>query len=166
MSYIELHRTKGLNPHLSVCSVCGGPARDVILIGRREVKTTCPECDTINYGSFSYEKCGNCGSSLRGGASSRIEDNEKIPSICEECEAKQKKQIDEMRAMVSAGGIYWVCAVNKRHKGIYTADSPLAIWVREKMGIAPPKPCGIQHSSKDCPICSPLKEQSNEPAAV
>lgn len=147
---IRLHPTKGVNPRLTFCRRCGGEANELILVGAQDMKYTCDDCGTLHYGRPDLGRCGKC-KGTRFTQAGRLTEYEKLPAsdYCDDC----KKEIAEHKAIVEAGGIYWQCP--KGHGGAIRHTSPLAARVREKAGIAAPKPVGIKLEEDNCPACHP-----------
>lgn len=147
MSDLVLHPKKGLNPHLGLCPRCGKESGEILLLGIRDRKITCPDCGTVNYGSRISEKCGRCGSPLANGTAEAIEETEKIPAgLCKECQEKQKA-VDEM---VAKGGVYFRCK-KCGSQGALVSGHPFSALVREKLKIKAPGKCGAELD--ECPQC-------------
>jgi len=146
MSQVTLHPTKGVNPHLTICSRCGADS-GVILLGVKDYTSTCDSCGMIHIGGTNNGKCQKCRSTSL--TRKPIQEHEKIPGIiCHACEEKQK----ECDAEVKAGGIYWKCK-DCHSTGALKASSELVMHVRNHFGIKAPAPCGVEFSKDDCPVC-------------
>lgn len=100
-----LHKTKGVNPRMTVCYRCGKDAESIILLGKNDKKVTCSNCGTINYGCNKHDKCNKCGFKMYNSEQEEIGEYEKIPVLCSECE----KEIESFKNVVSSGGIYFKC---------------------------------------------------------
>jgi hypothetical protein len=150
MSLITLHPTLGLNPRLTYCTRCGRDGPDLMLLGNRNWKRKCASCGCINYGASAKDDCGSCGVKLWNSERIELEEREKLPgSLCNDCQ----KEVDQHAAIVAEGGIYWKCRDCKKG-GVIWGSSELAKRVREKMGVEPPKPCGVEFTKAEgCPAC-------------
>jgi len=144
-----LDNKKGVNPFLSVCPRCGKDT-GVVLVGKRDIVTTCANCGTRNYGSYRHEKCGGCRAPLRDGKSRKLEEQEKLPgAFCEEC----LKEAEVWEEEVKRGGVYWRCKCGC--DGVFKADSEVAVSYRQLAGKPAPEVLGV--SVKACLMCSKEK---------
>jgi hypothetical protein len=135
---IQLHPTKGINPHVTFCVQCGVDV-GIALIGNRDKKRTCDNCDTVNYGAKASDSCGKCGLSLRTAKAEEIREGERLPGgLCNDCQAEQK----EHREIVEQGGVYWKCR-ECTLRGVIK-PSPFAEMVREQLGTPTPQLCGVE----------------------
>ena len=151
MGSLPLHKTKGINPHMTICSRCGEDGRDILLLGVHDKKWRCSSCDTINLSAGMPRECGSCKSRCGFTSEGEVGEFEKlVTGLCDKC-AKDLKEFDKI---VSEGGIYWRCK-DCSATGVIRGDSPFAKAVRKEMGIAAPKPAGVEFSNKDCPSCGP-----------
>lgn len=141
MSSINLSKEKGLNPRLTYCTRCGGDAGEIVLLGDREYKIKCSNCDCWNFGAKFSDTCGKCKQTLRGGSRERIEDDEKLPSsnLCDEC----VKEIQKYKNIVTEGGVYFRCK-QCGSEGVIKGESEYAKHAREYAKIFPPDPMGIE----------------------
>jgi len=158
---MKLHPDKGLNPRLTVCTQCGADV-GLALLGEHNIKYTCPKCGCVHFGPPDHHKCGKCEEPFsRVWKKEEIGENEKLPGgLCDAC----RKQADLMKEVVAEGGIYWKCTVCGSN-GAIKSSSSLCAMVREKMGIAPPAPCGIEfHGAEEgrCPVCSEKAEKEQK----
>ena len=145
---LSLHKKKGLNPHLTVCSNCGGPTNEIVLIGAHAYIGRCQGCGLTIYRQRggACPKCKGSVEYVRG-----IEDNERLTGgLCDKCTEEQ----NGLKAEVVAGGIYWRCSDCQSH-GVLKRTSELAIAVRRQMKIEAPAPCGVEFSKTECPACGP-----------
>ena len=143
---ISLHKIKGLNPHLSICYKCGKDNGEIILLGNNDSLNRCNNCDIQQIGRG---KCTNCEAN-NWSFIRNIDEEEKLPwNLCKECESEKK----EHEAIVADGGIYWKCS-NCNSNGVIKKTSPICQEVRRQMNIDLPNPCGVEFTSKECPICS------------
>lgn len=142
---LSLHPTLGVNPYLSFCPRCGGDGPDIMLIGNRTAVHQCRSCNTMLFGSKSYEPCGKCGASGPHTYLREIEKWDKLPGgLCEKCEKEEKEHLE----MVQAGGVYFKCEKCSA-TGVVKASSELAKHVRSKLNIEPPALCGVTFDSCD-----------------
>ena len=137
---IILHQELGVNPKLTFCPRCGGDAEELILIGARTRIDKCSECGTTVYGGISLRSPCRCGrrSSVTIG---HIGKHDKLPASqpCAKCRA----EIDNHKAVVAEGGIYWKCKECTR-EGVILARSKYAKAVRKQLKVKKPDPCGIE----------------------
>lgn len=148
---ITLHPERGVNPRMTYCPRCGKDANELVLLGARERKVTCPGCGCVNFGAGTGGDCGNCGRPLWNGEVGTIGEHERLPATepCNEC----RKELDLHAAVVAEGGVYWKCRDCKK-SGVIYGSSGLAQAVRKTMGIEPPAPCGVEFSKAEgCPAC-------------
>lgn len=148
---IRLHREKGLNPHMTVCPRCGKDGDSIVLLGATDKIHTCPKCGLRHVGRPDDGECQGCGA---GFARERwktrtIEDYERLPVRCKACD----DELAEWESVVKAGGVYFRCADCKT-EGVIRAESEMAKAAREQLGVPPPKPCGVQFTKADCPLCT------------
>lgn len=157
---IELDREKGVNPRVTICVDCGKDV-GVALLGRHDGLYKCRDCGGLSVGGkphknrpghLGFSECPKCGAHDSYEWVGKIPEHEKLPiERCDECAAKQKAADDE----VKAGGVYWKCE-DCQSRGAIRAEAPLSKAVREKTGISPPDPVGVQFSKDhDCPACGP-----------
>jgi rubrerythrin len=150
MSHITLHKELGVNPRLTYCPQCGGESNELLLLGNTNKVYRCEACNTPHIGRPKRGKCMNCG---HGSVpfERELDRMEKLPgSICDSCQEKNAAVAEE----VAKGGIHWRCS-DCGSAGAIKAGHPLAVRVREQMGIEPPDPCGIEFSKEEmCPVCS------------
>lgn len=143
---IHLHKTKGVNPHLTFCRRCGRDGNELILLGTRDYKTQCPNCNTMNYGSSPRDKCGKCKKSMHNGKKESIEEYERLPSgdICDNC----KKELDNTEAIVIAGGIYFKCSFGCEGA---IPDCEFTKDFRKDNNIPTPEKVGVEFDADNCP---------------
>lgn len=142
---------------MTFCPRCGKDENEIVLVGARQNILKCRECGTTIFGHRQSDACPKCGNKRRAYGMSdefdfvrKIEAHERLPGgICDECE----KEILSHKEIVRQGGIYWKCKDCQR-EGVIKASAPLAGVVREKTGIAPPNPVGIEFTKEQgCPAC-------------
>ena len=147
---IILHKTLGINPRLTVCPRCGGEVNEIALLGNQNtlyqyLRSGCQLHMRYHLG----HRCPSC-----RGYSERVREldaHEKVlaSDICDKC----KKELQEHKAIVEEGGVYWKCS-NCHSEGVIKGNSELARAVREHSGIKAPDPVGIEFTEKECPVCS------------
>ncbi len=158
---IPLSKEHGINPALTICPRCRGEGRDLVLAGNSN-KWKCLNCDRLHVvyvGQALKMEC-ECGNRYRNNKS-RWENvgkfdgskDKAIGGLCEACE----KEMAEHKKIVEAGGVYWRCK-DCGSSGVIKADSDYSKAVRKELGIAPPKPGGVEFDSNACPICKEKKE--------
>jgi len=93
------------------------------------------------------DKC-RCGRASWG-AKTELDDYEKIPASepCDKCKA----ELENLDAIVKAGGLYWKCPLG--HHGAIKANE-FTEAVREQIGVPAPEPAGVEFDV-DCPQCHP-----------
>jgi hypothetical protein len=147
---IRLHAKHGVNPKLTYCPRCHGEARELMLIGADDDKFSCRVCETVSFGARKCLKCADGGAGER----SKIGEHERLPGgLCDACEVESREHWTE----VQAGGVYFKCA-DCGVRGVIKSGAAFAATVREAHGLAAPKACGVEFSTRDCPQCGPGKE--------
>lgn len=143
---------------MTICPTCGKDGPELLLLGDSDYLFKCRNCDMhILAGKRGPESCPKCKahrtSRSEFSLERRLDEFEKLPgSLCDAC----KKNQDEIKAAVVAGGVYWRCK-DCRASGALQPHAAMAKHVREQMKIAAPEPCGIEFSVKECPACGPNK---------
>ena len=144
---LPLHKTKGINAHLTVCQRCGEGV-GLALMGAYNTVGVC-ECGVTMYGATGSAKCPSCGQVGNYHDKRRIEEYEKLPGgLCDKCREEDK----EHAAVVAAGGVYFRC-MDCGHRGVVKGTAPLAKFARRKLKIKKPAPCGIEFNKTNCPLC-------------
>ncbi len=162
MSGIKLHKTKGLNPYMTICPRCGEDGDELILIGSATGVYKCSECNMISYGGKPKQNiCPNCKAKYSYNKIRDLDEYEKIPAS-EPC-SKCQKELEKHKAEVAAGGVYWRCK-DCGSKGVIIATSNYAKAVRDQHELHNGEPCGVKFSDKDCPVCSviAMEAKTNE----
>lgn len=146
---IRLDRERGVNPRMTLCRQCGGDTPELALLGTADHLHKCTSCGASVLGTVRQKKCSRCGASALVYVR-RLGEMEKVPigGLCDEC----KKKHEAADTMVKEGGIYWKCDIC-HSEGAIPKDHPMAVHVREKLNIQPPKPCGVSLVPEDCPVC-------------
>ena len=142
---IRLHKTKGVNAHMTVCPRCGKDGDSIVLLGAEDKKYLCSECDAVNYGLSKGKSCNRCGSTYVSYLGI-VEDYEKVPALCKACE----DELETFHKEIKQGGVFFRCT-KCGAEGVIKGDSDLAIATRLHTGIKAPKPVGIELN--DCPNC-------------
>jgi len=143
---ILLHKEKGINPHMTICSRCGGDGEEILLLGTSDTKFYCSGCSQNVIAPARTNKCPNCRRYDTLDLIGTIDDWEKITTgICSKCE----KELKEHKKVVSEGGIYFRCKCGA--EGVIKPSNKICKDVRDKMNIQAPKPCGVELPS--CPAC-------------
>ena len=147
MSGVKLHKTKGLNPRLTYCRRCGGEGKEIVLLGAVENVYECSHCGMKSIGAM-RKACPECGHKMWNKLGP-LEEHEKLPAseFCDKCIA----ELEEFKAIVEAGGIYWKCA-DCGSTGV-VKPGEFADMIREKLDIME-GPCGVTFNKTDCPSCS------------
>lgn len=150
MSSIKLHPEKGVNPKLTYCPRCGGPGRELILVGADEGVYKCSSCEITVFG-YGHGTCPSCKKSHVLKRERMIGEHEKLPGgLCEKCE----KEEAEHKAIVEAGGVYFRC-VDCGVSGVIKATAPVAQVARAELKVPTPGLCGVEFTKNDCPKCGP-----------
>ena len=146
-----------LGCQLTFCPRCGGEGKELIMTGNRRAVTTCPSCNTQNFGSRQSDTCGRCNHELRGGSSRKMEEKEKLPgtTVCDKCKAELK----EHKNIVLAGGVHFRCK-DCSCVGVIKNTSEFAAKVRKAHKLSEPdddgnyKECGVEFTKAEgCPAC-------------
>lgn len=164
MSHITLHKERGVNPRLTICTWCH---KDVglVLLGAREHIYRCTNCSQVSIGGRPGTPgncvCPKCDRHDTYVQDRKIGEHEKINlgELCDDCAKKRA----EHEAEVAAGGIYWRCDVC-HSAGVLRATAELSKDVRKKLGIEPPKPCGVAFDKETCPVCAQAEKPTPQEA--
>lgn len=142
MSSITLDSRLGVNPRLTFCTMCGGDSNELALLGDRNYKRQCRNCECWNYGSTASDKCGKCKQQLHDGSKVMLDEHERLPSSspCDDCQ--------KLISAVKDGGVFWRC-----EDGCFGAikKSKYADQVRLAHNIEAPEPCGVMYDADNCP---------------
>jgi len=137
MSYIELHKTKGVNAHMTYCPRCKGEASELILVGADD---GIYECNAPSSAGGPHKMagrprprmqqahCPECGYDVSWTRVGTLEDGVRLPATqpCDTCQ----KEMKEHEAVVEAGGVYFRCNDCKA-QGVIKASAPFAMLARE-----------------------------------
>lgn len=157
---IPLSKKHGLNPCMAICPRCLKDHNSEIFLLGASVLTECPMCKAKIYryaGRGSWEECPNCGEkrSVIGNNFPVIErdvDGSAVrivgSQLCEKC----KKEVEEYKVEVLAGGVHWRCA-NCRSAGVIKAHAEMAKQLRDKHHELEGKEFGVEWPG--CPRCDP-----------
>ena len=144
---IRLHKEKFLNPHLTFCPRCGGDGPDLLLLGAVDKVYRCLKCGMLHIGYPKGKICQKCSGDVE--FERKLDDHERLPgNWCDACE----KEAKEHEEIVDAGGIYFKCA-DCKVEGVLKPSEYTEL-VRKQIGVEAPKPCGIEYTKGDCPVCS------------
>ncbi len=140
ISNIPLHKTRGLDPHLTYCPRCGGDGTGLTLGALRKA--------TLEDGRVVYAQLGKTARTAKDLGLQPFElnwvdvdEHERVPdsSICDECEqevALHKKEVD-------LGGVYFRCLACST-TGVIKHNHALAVSVRKDAGVKAPEPIGVE----------------------
>jgi ribosomal protein L37AE/L43A len=130
----------------SCCRNCGTPTGPVLL-GSDEL-WTCTSCEAQHIGKPEAELC-HCGAVAKHTGTINPEDVLPV-GMCQNCSSNEEGAIKD----VEAGGAYWRCS-DCGMSGALTADHEASKLIREKTGIKPPEPVGIELDKEHgCPFCN------------
>ena len=148
MAGIPVSKKHGVNPSIGVCPNCGKENGEILLLGRCN-EYRCQACGQIIYGK-GRQQCPRCKSLSIDLVKNDVEAPRCIPTrYCDAC----KKMFKEHKALVRQGGIYWRCT-KCGSGGVVRPGTVGALVVRHKLGIVAPKPCGVEFTEEQCPVCS------------
>ncbi|MBE9572120.1 MAG: hypothetical protein IMF11_15945 [Proteobacteria bacterium] len=144
---VIVSKTHGMNISLAKCTRCGSPTGELLLLGKTN-EYKCLACGSVIFGN-SPRNCPDCNSPNVA----LIERDAKAPKflshgLCDTC----KEEMENFRAAVRQGGIFWRCK-DCGSEGVIKPGRFLALMARCKMGIVAPKPCGIEFTRDECPVC-------------
>ena len=149
---IRLSEDHGINPALTTCPRCGGEAEELVLAGDA-TKYECNDCGRMHLGRKEPCICGCTGFTSMG----KFDGSKDKVFAAEPCD-KCKADLEKLRDIVTAGGIYWQC-ISCKNSGALQANEFTA-HIRDESGIATPNPCAVQFDETNCPICT--KEAADE----
>jgi len=146
--------------HTMMCNYCGKILERTIEIKDGEnIKHQCPKCGIFIVAETGRKECYKCGTELT--EIGKIDDLEKIGTICQNCQERVAKQIKEHSEIVKEGGIYFRCLKCKTN-GVIRPHNKLCQEVREKLGAPIPEACGIEiescYNCEDKPCCKNCEE--------
>jgi hypothetical protein len=146
---IELHKEKGLNPHMTVCQQCGQDI-GLMLLGSADSLLTCNDCGKTTVGKRKARTCADPECKGRLTFKEELADTSRFPGgLCDVC----KLERDTHAKFVSEGGVYFKCD-DCNATGVIKSNS-FTQEVREKHNIPAPNPVGVQFTKADCPACGP-----------
>ncbi|RPI52555.1 MAG: hypothetical protein EHM49_00315 [Deltaproteobacteria bacterium] len=146
---ILVSREHGVNPSMGVCVNCGESTGEIILVGKCN-KHICRNCKLEIYQNGTPQKCPRCGSGDTFLKEVDVAAPREMPhGLCDKCKADNER----MGALVRQGGIYWRCPACGSN-GVILPGKPLALAVRHQLQLAAPKPCGVELTPEQCPVCS------------
>jgi hypothetical protein len=153
---MKLHPKYGVNAHPTVCTRCGKPGDELVMLGSRNKITTCPHCSVQAIGFTPRSKCPKCKKPMSGGKVREIGEREPLPSgLCKDCRASA----DLAKQVVALGGVFFRCK-NCGAQGVLHKDSDIAKRVRAKLGLSNGEPCGAEVHA--CPACPEAEKENGE----
>ena len=144
--HMLLHKDKGLNPRMTYCPQCGLESSELVLLGAIDNFYICNLCGQKSIG-YPKRHC-SCGGMFV--FDRKIGEYEKLPASqpCDKCQALNK----EMEEEVSLGGVYWKC-IDCGSTGVIKHEHQLSKDVRKQLNVEAPKPCGVEFTKVECPVC-------------
>ena len=146
MDSITLHPKLGVNPRLTYCRRCGGETNELLLVGRANYKEQCPKCQCWHFGGLNRRggksRCGSCDHEFYGSVKRvELESHERLPSpeLCDKC----KEFLAQAELHAKDGAILGKC-IKCYSEFVISGGAEIAKKVREQLGVAPPKLCGIE----------------------
>lgn len=159
---IKMHPEYGMNPHPSICPLCGQRDGTIVMLGAVNNRFRCDRCKTVHVGDkrpiSGCPRCRATSKHVKFFGKLRPEDAV-VGNICTECQ----KKIDLADKIVAEGGIYWRCS-DCRSRGAIKANHPLAKKARQDQGIPAPEPCGVEFNLNNCPVCGEAARKQAEAA--
>jgi transposase-like protein len=138
----------GLNPIMCYCPRCGKDNGEIALPGMMH-RYWCSRCrEHTAFGQKRPDQCPKCNNTkeyLSADGEYETSSTDRAPgSLCNSCE----KEIEEHKAIVANGGVYWKCS-NCKSEGVVKAEAELSKAVRKDHPA--PDPIGVELES--CPTC-------------
>jgi hypothetical protein len=128
----------------SYCPRCMKDSQDLLIFDEAMLVYTCPVCSFKSYGGIKGY-CEKCGNSTYGVIGRPLQESEKIPNLCEDCQREIKDFYEEMKH----GGVLFACKCGRQ--GIIHAKSEFAKDFRRKVEMPAPMECGV--FLDECPGC-------------
>lgn len=149
---IPVSKEHGVNPCIEICAHCGKDTGNLLLAGKTN-EYWCRDCKVNVYSQ--KPSCPRAGKGERHDVELKRSDVEmphKIQSgaLCDDC----TKKSEEHDKVIADGGVAFGCK-DCHISGVIKASAPLAAAVRKQLGIAAPKPCGVEFDKNNCPKCGP-----------
>lgn len=133
---IPLHPTRVLDPHLTICTRCGGDG-DALTVGYIMKKVV---DGVTHYAPVNQLVTHDAEHGLTKGGWVDLDEGERVPmGLCHKCE----EEVALHKKIVAEGGIYFRCK-ECRQVGVIKSSSALSADVRTQLGIEAPKPCGVE----------------------
>jgi hypothetical protein len=182
---LDVNSDNPLGVMMTTCPVCGGTGEELVLAGKSNVYQCSCGRKIIAYAGQAHRVSCPCGNTYRRhrGQFTKLhkldtswssKDKVLASGPCNKCEQEAKEKMEQCKAEVARGGIFWACSVCKS-EGALKAEHPLAVDVRAKMiksgDIKPPvdgkhQPCGIDLGKFNlCPICEEAAQAGKKEAA-
>ena len=144
-----LHKTLGVNPRMTFCTNCGNDAEELAMLGNRNFKAECTNCNVTNYGSRSGDVCGKCKQRITG-KTIELTEFERVPASqpCQAC----MKCFEEC----AAGGVLFNCEA-----GCFGCipRGETANQIRTENEQPAPAMLGVSFSADNCPNRNAHKPQ-------
>lgn len=151
---IPLHPTRALDPHLTICPICGGKTNSLVIGYTR--KAELPNGKTV-YCTRGQERALRKSLVDSGVLHSyefdqlewkSLEENEQVPDSepCKKCKEEIQKEQTVLAEAVAEGGVYFRC-LQCKCRGVFTKESNIAVEVRKVSGKEAPEPIGIEFNN-------------------
>jgi hypothetical protein len=127
------------------CPRCKKDSEELLVYDAAMMLYVCPVCSMKYYGGLPGT-CQKCGNSTYGVIGRPLDELEKIPNLCHDCEVELRDWEDE----VKRGGIFFTCKRCSR-SGVIHAKADFAKRFRSQVGITAPNLCGVE--LEICPEC-------------
>ena len=146
---IPISKDGGLEPHLTTCTMCGGPGEALAVRVMRKAQDSKGHWHYCNRGkthAYNQQLLANGYESISGWEPVKAE--EKIPlGICNTCQKAIDDNVAEQKQAIAEGGIYVKCKCCNM-EGVLSGNTELAKRVREHSGVKAPAPVGMEFD--DC----------------
>lgn len=145
MSENELNPDHGIDPRQTFCRRCKCETSEII-VGENRLMINTGTGQTALAPKDQIQKVAEKLDWSEGDYSVSLVPPGRLPAtdFCASC----KKEVAHFETVVAAGGVYYQC-LDCKSQGVI-ADSEFAKMIREKNGIAPPEPCGVEF--EDCSL--------------
>ena len=131
--------------HKMMCNYCGKILdTEVEIKDGEDFKYQCSKCGIFILGSAGAKECYSCGGEMI--ELGKISDTETIGIICQECQKRIDKQMEEHKQIVKDGGIYFRCLKCKT-RGVIKPNNKICQETRERLEVDISEPCGIEIDS-------------------
>ena len=161
---IPLHPTRALDPHLTICPICGDKTNSLVIGHTRKAKLPNGKTVYCTRGQEDSLKRKLVDQGILHSIRDRLEwkqldEMERVPDPepCEKCKAEIQKEQNMLIEEVAAGGVYFRC-LQCKCQGAFTKESDIAVEVRKQTGKEAPEPVGIKFNT--------CEEHNNVPLSV